>query len=80
MASGGASKSSSRIGRVSQKKLFPKVALEGPIYDAYDYKERFADGRIGSDPSLATIEIGKEIFEAAVVGIGASYLEFINLN
>ena len=63
--------------RVSQNILVPKIAPKGPIYDAGDYRKRFADGRIGSDPSLATSKIGEKIFEAAVEGIGKSYKQFI---
>lgn len=31
-----------------------------------DFKLRFPDGRMGSDPSLASPEHGKELYEAAV--------------
>ena len=64
--------------RVSQNILSPKIAPKGPIYDASDYRRRFADGRIGSDPSLATPEIGEKLFEAAVDGIGQSFIEFVD--
>jgi len=62
--------------RVSKNKLRPKIAPTGPIYDSSDYRNRFPDGRIGSDPSLATKEIGRELFEASVQGIGDSYIKF----
>ncbi|MBL8703243.1 MAG: creatininase family protein [Rhodospirillales bacterium] len=41
----------------------------GRFFGAADYRRRFADGRIGSDPSLATPEKGKRIFDAAVEGM-----------
>ncbi len=63
-----------------QRKLKPQVAPVGPIYDAKDFRQRFSDGRMGSDPSMATREIGEELFNAAVEGIGQSYLEFYNEN
>ena len=63
---------------MSQNILSPKIAPKGPIYDASDYRRRFADGRIGSDPSLATPEIGEKLFEAAVDGIGQSFIEFVD--
>ena len=62
--------------RVSQNKLAPKLAPRGEIYDASDYRSRFPDGRIGSDPSLATPEIGEKIFEAAVEELGKSFTRF----
>ncbi len=62
--------------RVKQDQLMPRLAPKGPIYDADDYRRRFADGRIGSDPTLATAEIGKELFEASVRHIGQAYEEF----
>jgi creatinine amidohydrolase len=34
-----------------------------------DIRERYPQGAIGSDPSLATPEIGEELFELAVAGI-----------
>lgn len=43
----------------------PKIAPEGPIHDAADYRARFPDGRIGSDPSQATPENGQKIIDLA---------------
>jgi len=62
--------------RVWREQLTPKLAPKGPIYDADDYRNRFADGRIGSDPTLATSEIGKQLFETAVRDLGRAYEEF----
>lgn len=45
--------------------LDPKIAPNGPIRDAADYRRRFADGRIGSDPTLATCDLGGQIVAAA---------------
>jgi len=63
--------------RVSSAELSPKVAPKGPIYDAAEYRRRFADGRIGSDPSLATGEAGEQLLAAATEVISARYLEFL---
>ncbi len=63
--------------RIRRDQLTPKIAPEGPIYDADDYRRRFPDGRIGSDPTLATAEIGKELYEASVDGIAAKYQAFL---
>lgn len=63
--------------RIRQDELTPRIAPEGPIYDADDYRRRFPDGRIGSDPTLATAEIGEMLFEASVEGIAKVYDQFL---
>ena len=55
----------------------PKIAPNGPILDADDYRRRFPDGRIGADSSLATVEDGKKLYEAAVTDIARDYEEFL---
>ncbi|MDE2162158.1 MAG: creatininase family protein [Alphaproteobacteria bacterium] len=56
--------------------MTPKIAPTGPIYDAEDYRRRFPDGRIGSDPSQATPEAGEKIVTAAVKGVIAEFQQF----
>jgi creatinine amidohydrolase len=63
--------------RVGGAELTPRRAPKGTFYDADDYRRRYPDGRIGSDPSLASAEIGKELFEAAVGAIVAKYQDFL---
>jgi len=63
--------------RIFGTELSPKVAPKGPIYDAADYRRRFADGRIGSDPGLASGEAGEQLLAAATKAISARYLEFL---
>ena len=55
--------------QVRQVELTPKIAPTGPIQDAIDYRTRFPDGRIGADSSLATIELGQQIIDVAVLGL-----------
>ena len=43
----------------------PKIAPTGPIRDAFDYRARFPDGRIGSDPLLASPEKGAQLIAKA---------------
>ncbi len=59
--------------RVRREALEPKLAPVGPIYDADDFRRRFPDGRIGSDPTLATPDIGKRLLAAAVAELTADY-------
>ncbi len=54
----------------------PPIAPTGPIYDAADYRRRFPDGRIGSNPSLANPDAGKQLFELALRGIVTDYKRF----
>lgn len=51
---------------VKQDQLDPERAPTGPIRDASDYRQRFPDGRIGSDPTLASIAHGQRLYEAGV--------------
>jgi len=44
----------------------PEIAPTGPIRDATDYRQQFADGRIGSNPALAKAEIGEKLLHASV--------------
>ncbi|MEM9304616.1 MAG: creatininase family protein, partial [Pseudomonadota bacterium] len=46
--------------------LEPEIAPTGPIRDAGHYRATFPDGRIGSNPGLASIEHGKRLYEAGL--------------
>lgn len=56
--------------------MTPKIAPNGPIRDAEDYRRRFPDGRIGSDPSQASVEAGGRIVAAAVNALVAEFRQF----
>jgi creatinine amidohydrolase/Fe(II)-dependent formamide hydrolase-like protein len=43
----------------------PRIAPTGPIREAADFRARYPDGRMGSDPGQATPEKGGEIVRAA---------------
>ncbi len=53
------------------------LAPGGPFHSASDLRSRYPDGSIGSDSSLATIENGALLFNAAVDGISKAYAEFL---
>ncbi len=61
---------------VKSVEMTPKIAPNGPIYDADDYRRRFPDGRIGSDPSLASVEAGERIYKTAVDELSRDYRGF----
>ena len=48
-----------------------------PFADAEDYRRRFPDGRIGSDPSLANATDGERLIEAAATDIAENYKTFL---
>jgi creatinine amidohydrolase/Fe(II)-dependent formamide hydrolase-like protein len=54
----------------------PQVAPTGPIRDALDYRARFPDGRIGSDPSLASVEKGSRLIASAAAALIEDLGEF----
>jgi creatinine amidohydrolase len=43
--------------------MVPTIAPSGPIREAMDYRSRFPDGRIGSDPTLATPDKGAQLID-----------------
>ena len=56
--------------------MSPRIAPRGPIFDAEDYRRRFPDGRIGSDPSQASVEAGEKIVAAAVRAVISEFKRF----
>jgi creatinine amidohydrolase len=64
---------------IKQAPLSPQVAAKGhPIYGAADFRRHYPDGRMGSNPALATPEQGKQFYELAVQELSKAYLEFIH--
>ena len=47
----------------------PQIAPTGPIREAADFRARFPDGRMGSDPAQATPEKGGELVNLAAEGL-----------
>ena len=56
---------------------FVSIAPNGPILDADDYRRRFPDGRIGSDPSQATPEKGERLIAAAAKALVTDFEGFM---
>jgi creatinine amidohydrolase len=54
------------------------VAKGHSIYSANRFRQDYPDGRMGSNPALATPEHGKQFYDVAVKEISKSYLEFVN--
>jgi creatinine amidohydrolase len=62
---------------IKQAPLSKEVGTGHKIYGAADFRQRFPDGRMGSNPALATPEHGKQFYDAAVKELSNSYLEFL---
>jgi len=54
----------------------PRIAPTGPIREAADFRARFADGRMGSDPGQASPDKGREIVELAARSLAADVRAF----
>ena len=63
--------------QVKSVEMSPKYAPIASYRDAGDFRNHFPDGRIGSDPSQATIAHGEKIFAAAVKDILDDIQEFM---
>jgi len=50
------------------------------IYGAAGFRQRYRDGRMGSNPALATPEHGQQFYELAVKELSNAYLEFLNVD
>jgi creatinine amidohydrolase/Fe(II)-dependent formamide hydrolase-like protein len=54
----------------------PQIAPTGPIRDALDFRARFRDGRMGSDPLQASPEKGQRLIDKSVEALIADVAEF----
>jgi len=63
-------------GSIKAADYSPQIAPTGPIRDALDYRARFPDGRIGSDPAQASPEKGQTIIDAAVPALLKDVADF----
>ncbi len=57
--------------------LTAEVSSQYKIYGARDFRRRYPDGRMGSDPSLATPDHGKQLYELAVQELSQVYGDFL---
>ncbi len=62
---------------VKDAQMSPTLAPTGTIRDADDYLSQFPDGRIGSNPALATAEAGERLFKACVAEVVEDYQKFV---
>jgi creatinine amidohydrolase len=63
---------------IKRKAMAPVGPKPRDFADADDYRRLFPDGRIGSDPTLATPEHGARLVEAAVHDLKDDYQRFLS--
>lgn len=63
---------------IKQAPLSNEVGTGHRIYGAADFQKKYPDGRMGSNPALATPEHGQQFYELAVKELSNGYLEFLN--
>ncbi len=63
---------------IKQAPLSAEVPSGYPIYGAVNFRQRYPDGRMGSNPALATPGHGKLFYELSVKELTSTYLEFLN--
>lgn len=62
---------------IKQAALSETVSKDYRIYGAKDFRRRYPDGRMGSNPALATPQHGQQLYEAAVKELSHAYLQFL---
>ncbi|KOR34331.1 MULTISPECIES: creatininase family protein [Planktothricoides] len=62
---------------IKQAPLSAEVASGYPIYSAADFRRHYPDGRMGSNPGLATPEHGEKFYQLAVKELSDVYTKFL---
>jgi creatinine amidohydrolase len=62
---------------IKRAPLANTVSQEHAIFGAADFRRRYPDGRMGSNPALATPEHGQQFYELAVKELSSAYLQFL---
>jgi creatinine amidohydrolase len=65
---------------IKQATLSLEVGKGHHIYGATDFRRRYHDGRMSSNPALATPEHGRQFYELAVQELTNNYWEFVHQN
>ena len=63
---------------INKQRPLPKPSPSGPIHSYQDFRNRYPDGRMGSDPYLAKASHGKIFLDKAVTALKEDLSNFIN--
>jgi creatinine amidohydrolase len=63
---------------IKQAQMHPPRAPSGRFHGPADYRRKFPDGRIGSNPGLASPEKGQRFFDTAIVELAKTYTAFLS--
>jgi creatinine amidohydrolase len=67
-------------GTIKQATIDPPRAPTGRFHGPADYRRRFPDGRIGSNPALATPQKGQRFYDTAIRELAKTYSNFLGEN
>ena len=62
---------------IKKQRKLSEASPSGPIFGPEDFKDRYPDGRMGSDPYLADPEHGQLLVEKAATALTKDFLGFI---
>ncbi|MEA5485753.1 MULTISPECIES: creatininase family protein [Pseudanabaena] len=62
---------------IKKATLSDSVNKDSRIYSPEEFRKRYPDGRMGSNPALATVEHGQQLFELSVKELVSQYNDFI---
>jgi creatinine amidohydrolase len=61
----------------AKQRPLPEAAPAGPIHGPEDFRRRHPDGRMGSDPFLASAEHGQQFLDLAATALAADLASFL---
>ncbi|KGG16697.1 MULTISPECIES: creatininase family protein [unclassified Prochlorococcus] len=63
---------------LNKQRSLPSPSASGPIYDYEDFRQRYPDGRMGSDPFLANASHGEIFLDIAATSLSKDLINFLN--
>ncbi len=63
---------------LEKQKDLPRASPVGPIFGAEDFRRRYPDGRMGSNPFLAKADHGASFLEKAAIALSDDLIQFLN--